>query len=166
MITITFGTIPYSFDRPIRWIQQLLDEESICEPVFIQHGVTNVDQLLHSHPSVIAKPLVNFKELGQFIQQSRLVISHAGQGSTRGLASQKARFILVPRLAQYGEHIDDHQLLFAQSVEKLGVRYCSSLDEVKEYVLNPPPSFSEQLFSHPKLVSHLLRTYPIEHTRA
>ncbi len=159
MILITLGTIPYQFNRAITWLSILLKEDVISEPVFIQYGVSDIS-LVVKHPLVTAVPIVQSKELMKMVDNSRLVISHAGQGSTRALASKGACFVLLPRLARYGEHIDDHQLLFARNVEKFGVSHCLSLKELEQFILQPPPAFRQKLFDGPKLADYLLNVYP------
>lgn len=159
MILVTLGTIPFSFDRAINWIESLLDNGTISEPVFVQYGVSDV-AVITKHRLVTAESIVLSKDLMKIVDASRLVISHAGQGSTRSLAERGARFVLLPRLASYGEHIDDHQLLFARSVEKLGVLSCSSLNDLQQAVLQPPPPFQGRLFESPKLAEHLSKAYP------
>lgn len=159
MITVTLGTIPFQFNRAIDWLDSLLASGVITEPVFVQHGVSSVSKLTQ-YPLVTTAPILEFNNLVTIVGASRLVISHAGQGSARGLAESKASFILIPRLARYGEHVDDHQLQFARSVEPLGVKYCLSLEELEQAVKNPPPRFQKSLLKGPKLVDHLLQVYP------
>lgn len=158
MITVTLGTIPYSFERAINWLNVLLEQNVINEPVFVQHGITNVLSVA-THPLVETKPIVDIEELTERVNQSRLVLSHAGQGSTSMLATQKASFILLPRLSQYKEHVDDHQLYFARCVEPYGIQYCLSLKEVEQAILCPPPPFQGQLFSGGKLSEYLKDRY-------
>lgn len=158
MITVTLGTIPYSFERAIAWLDTLLDRHIITEPVFVQHGITDILPIA-THPLVLTESIVNSTKLIGLVKQSRLVISHAGQGSTRMLAAQGASFVLLPRLAQRNEHIDDHQLLFAQNVQPYGVRYCLNLEEVEHAILHPPPPFQGQLFDGPKLSEYLKDKY-------
>ncbi|MBE9215125.1 glycosyl transferase [Plectonema cf. radiosum LEGE 06105] len=160
MITVTLGTIPFSFDRAIAWLDSLLDSGVISESVFVQHGTTDVSALAkYIHVKTI--PIVETNLLMKTIEESRLIISHAGQGLTRGLAAQGASFILVPRLARYKEHIDDHQLWFAQGVEKLGIPYCTTLNNLEQAIKCPPPSFKGQIFDQPKLAEHLMQIYPV-----
>lgn len=159
MILVTLGTIPFPFNRAINWIDSLLENGVISENVFIQYGVSDVSAIV-KHPLVTAESIVQSKDLMKLVDSSRLVISHAGQGSTRAMADRGACFVLLPRLARYGEHIDDHQLLFAKSVENLGVSFCLSLDALEQAVLQPPSHFKGQLFNGPKLVEYLLEVYP------
>lgn len=159
MITVTLGTIPFSFDRAIGWLDSLLETGVISESVFVQHGTTDVSALA-KYPFVGTTPIVETSLLKKKVEESRLIISHAGQGLTRGLATQGACFVLLPRLARYKEHIDDHQLWFARDVEKLGIPYCTSLEHLKRAVKCPPPSFKGQIFNEPKLAEHLMQIYP------
>jgi UDP-N-acetylglucosamine transferase subunit ALG13 len=159
MITVTLGTIPYQFNRAVTWLSILLEHQIISEPIFIQYGISDIS-VVAKHPLVTATPILQSCDLMKMIDDSRLVISHAGQGSARALAKRRASFVLLPRLARYGEHIDDHQLSFAQSVEKFGISYCLSLEELEPFILQPPPPFENQLFDGPKLADHLLKVYP------
>ncbi|MBO3458285.1 glycosyl transferase [Aetokthonos hydrillicola Thurmond2011] len=160
MITVTLGTIPFPFDRAINWLSVLLEVGIISENVFVQHGITDVSSLA-KYSLVTTTPIVETSTLMKQIENSNLVISHAGQGLTKILASQGACFILLPRLSRYKEHIDDHQLFFAKEVEKLGIPYCLSLENLQEAILHPPPPFQRRLFEEPKLVNHLLKVYPV-----
>jgi UDP-N-acetylglucosamine transferase subunit ALG13 len=161
MILMTLGTIPFPFDRAVLWLRILLNSGVISEPVFLQYGNSKIC-VVEGHPLVTLEPTVTSERLSKLVDESRLVISHAGQGSTRMLAAKGAQFVLLPRLKFLGEHIDDHQLLFAQSVTKYGVRFSVSLDGLEKLILDPPPSFQGQLFGDPKLADYLLNQYPPE----
>lgn len=160
MILMTLGTINFQFDRAIAWLDILLKQGIISEPVFVQHGISDVSALA-KYPLVTAEPIVESRRMIALVDDSRLVLSHAGQGSTRMLAARKASFVLLPRLKKYAEHIDNHQLGFAQAIEQFGVRYCLSLGELEQALLQPPSPFQNQLFKEPKLANHLLTVYPV-----
>lgn len=159
MITVTLGTIPYRFNRSLVWLKALLDSGVIDEPVFIQHGTSDVSALIE-HPLVTAESVVSQDKLKAMIARSRLVISHGGQGSTRLLAAAQAHFVLLPRLAKHGEHVDDHQLMFARSVASCGVHHCLSFEALTQAILTPPELCPPSLFRGPKLTEHLLQHYP------
>lgn len=158
MITVTLGTIPYPFNRAIQWLNLLLDNEIITEPIFLQHGVTDVKSVCN-HELVTAVPLLPSDELAEKIGVSRLIISHAGQGSTRKLAMQDKSFVIMPRLAEHGEHVDDHQLLFAKGVEQLGVTVCLTVGDLKAAVKQPPAPLQKDLFEGPKLCDFLAEKF-------
>jgi UDP-N-acetylglucosamine transferase subunit ALG13 len=161
MITVTLGTIPIAFDRIISWLEILLEDGTISEPLFVQYGITDISPI-STNPLVTAASTVEKSDLLARVLQSRFVISHAGQGSTRWLVSCNKNFTVVPRLARYHEHIDDHQLTFSKSVQPLGVHYCLSLEDLRFAMLNPPPLILSELLQGPKLADHLLQVYPPE----
>ena len=161
MITVTLGTIPYPFDRAVHWIKTCLENGVIREPVFIQHGVTNVDLLLDNQ-LVTAVSLLKSDSLAKIIRNSRLVISHAGQGSTRKLACSDRSFTILPRQAIYGEHIDNHQLDFAKDIMTFGydVHVTMDIQDLEAALISPPPPIHRDLFDGPKLSDFLVHKYP------
>jgi UDP-N-acetylglucosamine transferase subunit ALG13 len=157
MIVVTLGTIIFPFDRAVHWLDLLLEKEIIIEPVLFQHGATEVARL--KHPLLTSVTSLTKTEMQECIQQASLVITHAGQGSTRMLAKMGASFVLLPRLKCHGEHIDDHQLLFAQAVEKLGINYCTEFTSLINYIQRPPLPFEGDLFDAPSLGQYFCKFY-------
>lgn len=157
MIVFTLGTIFFPFDRAVSWLQELLDKEIIAEPVLLQHGSTSTANLSHSLLTSVAS--LTREEMYEAVKQSSLVISHAGQGSTRMLAGMGASFILLPRLRRYGEHVDDHQLLFARTVEKFGVNHCTELGQLINHVKQRPSPIQGELFKGPSLAEYFITRY-------
>lgn len=162
MITVTLGTIPYPFDRAVDWIRFCLEQGIIQESVFIQHGATNVDSLA-DNCLVTASPYLSSEDLSKVILDSRLVVAHAGQGSTRKLARSSKSFTIMPRQARYGEHIDNHQLEFAENIVGFGygIHVCMSLHDLEDALVHPPHPIQKDLFAEPKLSDHLIRKYPV-----
>uniref|UniRef100_B8HQ78 Glycosyltransferase 28 domain protein n=1 Tax=Cyanothece sp. (strain PCC 7425 / ATCC 29141) TaxID=395961 RepID=B8HQ78_CYAP4 len=153
MIIVTLGTQFFPFNRAVDWLQTLLEEGLIRESVLLQHGQTSVSRL--DHPLVHKVSSLKPEEMHKAVQQSSLVISHAGQGSARMLARLGAQFVLLPRLKQFGEHVDDHQLWFAQAIARLGVCYCTEYADLVDWVRQPPPPFQGELFPSPSLAEYL-----------
>ncbi|PSF38669.1 glucosyl transferase [Aphanothece hegewaldii CCALA 016] len=157
MIILTLGTINTPFYRAVDWLQSLLENKLINEPVLFQYGTTPVNNL--KHPLVTNVKSLKRYEMQQYINKASLVISHAGQGSTRMLAEMGARFILIPRLKRHGEHIDDHQLIFARQVEKFGIHYCTEYHQLVRLIKQRPLPYYGQLFDAPLLVEYLIDHY-------
>lgn len=156
MIVFTLGTIFFPFNRSANWLKDLLEQEIINEPVLFQHGATPVN---FKHPLLKGVISLTRQEMCDYIKQSSFVISHAGQGSTRMLAEMGASFVLLPRLKRYGEHVDDHQLLFARAVEKFGIDYCTEFSNLVNFINYPPSPYNRRLFDSPLLVEHFLQRY-------
>jgi len=156
---MTLGTISYPFDRAVRWLKICLEKDLITEPVFIQHGATDVSSIIN-HPLVQAEPTIPNEQWIDLVCTSRLIISHAGQGSTRMLAEKNARFFLLPRLALYREHVDDHQIMFARSIKATGITYCLTIEDFQTLLKSPPPPYTGNIFTGPRLAEFLLKKYP------
>ena len=136
-----------------------MEKEIITEPVLFQHGSTSVARL--NHPLLTSVTSLSKTEMQDSIKGASLVISHGGQGSTRMLAKMKASFVLLPRLKCYGEHIDDHQLLFAQAVETFGIKYCTKFSSLTNYIQHPPQPSKGELFDAPSLAKYFRDFYSV-----
>lgn len=123
MIFVTVGMHTLGFPRLVQAMDELA--AALDEDVVIQVGATP-ETPRHAR---------NFQfgtqaEMDHWCATARVIVSQAGAGSI--LTAQKARvpLILVPRLKQYGEVIDDHQLELARILQRTG---CALLVEnVKE----------------------------------
>ena len=157
MIVVTLGTIIFPFERAVDWLALLLEREIIIEPVLLQHGATPVGKL--SHPLLTTVPSLSKTEMQESVRQASLVIAHAGQGSTRMLAKMGASFVLLPRLKRYGEHIDDHQLLFARAIAKFGINHCTKFTPLVDCIQHPPQPIAGELFNEPSLGKYFREFY-------
>lgn len=54
--------------------------------------------------------MVSDEQFKQFIDQSDLIISHAGTGTVTSCIKKGKKVIIFPRLEKYQEHYDDHQM--------------------------------------------------------
>ena len=49
-------------------------------------------------------------EFNDYLDKSDIVITHAGTGVIINSIKRNKKVIGIPRLAKYGEHVDDHQI--------------------------------------------------------
>ena len=59
-------------------------------------------------------------EFDEHVRSASCLISHAGMGSITMALSHNKPLLVMPRLHQYGEHVNDHQLGTAKKFEQLG----------------------------------------------
>ena len=104
MILVTVGTTHFPFDRLMASVAQL----SVSDRIVVQRGASRVPV-----PNAEVVDFFSFQELSDRIRQSRLVVCHAGVGSIMVALANGRRPIVVPRLARYGEAVDDHQTQLA-----------------------------------------------------
>jgi UDP-N-acetylglucosamine transferase subunit ALG13 len=104
MIIVLLGTFPTAFKRPLIEIEKLCKKGLITEEVIVQSGHTQFDS-----EYLKMRPFISPDELTELYKQARVVITQAGTGSLiKGMKLNK-KIIAIPRLAKYGEVVDDHQ---------------------------------------------------------
>ncbi len=116
MMLLITGTEIHTFDRLIEAVDRLASANSLPEPMFIQLGHTRYEPKHCEY-----QRFISFGDMCKRIESSSLVISHAGAGSTLLCLQCGKRPIIVPRQKRYKEHIDNHQILFAERLHAFGL---------------------------------------------
>lgn len=111
MIIVTVG-MQLGFDRLIAAMDALAPQLGM--PVIAQTGKGSYQPLNMEARETIAPAA--FEAL---VEQSRLIVSHAGIGTVLTAARWRKPILLVPRRAAMGEHRNDHQMA---TVSKLAGR--------------------------------------------
>ena len=113
MIFVTVGTHEQQFDRLVRCVDRLKAEGKITEEVMIQTGFSSYE------PKACRwSKLCSYQEMNEYMDQARIVITHGGPSSIM-MALQRGKIpIVVPRRAEFDEHVNDHQAEFAAAVAK------------------------------------------------
>jgi hypothetical protein len=62
-----------------------------------------------------------FEEVVEYIRKARTVVMHAGVGSVMISLANGKRPIVMARLREFGEHVDDHQLELARRMDASGL---------------------------------------------
>jgi UDP-N-acetylglucosamine transferase subunit ALG13 len=105
MILVTTGTNGAPFDR---LLVQLARWET-AEELVVQHGPSTI-----RIPNARNFEYMHFDELAGLIREARIVVTHGGVGSILVALANGHRPVVVPRLARFGEVVDDHQLELAR----------------------------------------------------
>lgn len=126
-----FGTVG-THDAPFNRLVAALDAFAAAHP---EHEV--VIQTGHStcHPRAAA--WYRFApSLEADMARAALVVTHCGSGTVIELLMRGTPFILVPRTAARGEHINDHQVLHARALrERYGVPAVEDTAALDEAIL-------------------------------
>jgi UDP-N-acetylglucosamine transferase subunit ALG13 len=112
MIVVTIGTNEQPFDRLVSAAARL----GGVEPLLVQHGASTVPAGRGEWVDFLA-----FDELQRRMLQADTVVCHAGVGSIMLARRCGHRPIVVPRRAQLGEAVDDHQLPIARRMAQDGL---------------------------------------------
>jgi len=113
MIFISVGTEKFPFDRLIRIIDYAVRDGLINSKVFAQIGTSTYI------PKVIKyRRFLEFPDILNYIYKSEIIVIHAGVGTILNCLYWGKIPIVFPRLSTYKEHVDNHQLEFAEILEK------------------------------------------------
>ena len=116
MIFVTVGTHVQGFDRLIKEVDSLLMRGEIKEKVVMQIGNTGYEPA----NSEFFRFLDSNEKIMDYVRKSEMIITHGGAGSIINSLSSGKPTIVVPRYKRFGEHVNDHQLELAKSLEKEG----------------------------------------------
>lgn len=113
MIFVSVGTHEAPFDRMLSAVYDLdLDEELV-----VQYGPSTVRSLRAS----VQADYLPFDEVVAYIRKARAVVMHAGVGSVMISLANGKRPIVMARLHEHGEHVDDHQVELARRMDTTGL---------------------------------------------
>lgn len=154
---VTVGTTEsYGFRRLFESLVPLLEG---CE-VLWQTGTTDVGSL-----GIPGRPHVDHDEMLAAVAAADVVVAHAGTGAALTAIELGKCPVLVPRLARYREHIDDHQLQIAAELARRNIAVaCAPQDLDREVLadaaarstvrLDAPPAFRLAGFTPDTIVNH------------
>ena len=130
MIFITLGSQKFPFDRLLRAVDEQVEAGRIIGLIFAQIGASDYLPKHFEWQRYLSR-----EDFAAQMHKADLVITHGGTGAIIGALKKGKRVIAVPRLARYGEHVDDHQLqLIAQFKELNLICECSNCDDLWKLV--------------------------------
>ena len=125
MIFVTTGSQKFQFNRLLQKIDLLIEEGMIREEVFAQIGVSDYQPKHYEYCRFLDREGFTGK-----LRECRMVITHGGTGVIIGAVKQGKKVIAVPRLASYGEHVDDHQVQLLREFDGMNL-ICACYDSEK-----------------------------------
>lgn len=115
LIFVILGTHELPFPRLLKEVERLKIDGVIDEEIIVQNGHTS-----YSSEYMTFSPFVSYEEMDKLFDQADLIITHAGTGSVTTALKKGKKVIAVARLAEFGEHNDDHQLELVNVFEEQG----------------------------------------------
>lgn len=111
MIFVTVGTHEQQFNRLIEYMDKWAGKHE--EDVVMQTGFST-----YAPVNCIWQKLFSYKEMQEYINQARIVITHGGPASFIASLQIGKVPIVVPRKKIYNEHVNDHQGVFCRKIEE------------------------------------------------
>ena len=113
MILVTLGTQDKPFTRLLEEVEKLIKNKVINEKVIVQAGHTKYTSKYMEIFDYLPKD-----ELEKLIDEASILITHAGVGTIFDALKRDKKIIAVPRLKEYGEHTNNHQLEIVKEFER------------------------------------------------
>ena len=132
-IFVTVGSQKFQFNRLLKALDDLVEQNRITDLLFAQTG--------YSTYQIKNFPYREFLDRDQFnlqLDQADIVITHGGTGVIINAVKKHKKVIAIPRLARYNEHVDDHQLQLLNQFSESGLicewQDCDTLDKAIKVV--------------------------------
>lgn len=131
MIFVTVGTHEQPFNRLIKEVDRLKKEGIITDEVFIQTGFSTYEPQYCDW-----KNIISYSEMEDYMNRADIIITHGGPATFMGAIAKGKKPIVVPRQEKFGEHVNDHQLDFAEQVsERFGsIVVVEEISELQNYL--------------------------------
>lgn len=141
MIFVTLGSQKFQFNRLLIKVDELVENGTISEKVFAQTGYSDYVPKNYTY-----KIFLDREEFASMEAEADVVITHGGTGAIIGAVKNGKKVIAVPRLAQYGEHVDDHQIQIVEQFSDMGFSIpCFDVSEL-EGALEKAEHFSPKTY--------------------
>jgi UDP-N-acetylglucosamine transferase subunit ALG13 len=112
-VVVFLGTDHHPFARLVEWVDRWASVHRDV-PCFIQHGPAPAPK------AAAGEPYVAVDELRKAVAHADVVVGHAGPGTIIDALEAGRIPIVVPRLARFGEVVDDHQVAFGRLMHESG----------------------------------------------
>ena len=128
MIFVTLGSQKFQFNRLLIEIDRLIEEGKITEKVFAQTGYSD-----YKPKNYKFNKFLNRDEFNDIMSKCDKLITHGGTGAIIGAIKKRKKVIAIPRLSEFGEHVDDHQLQITKQFSDMNLsRSINKIDELEE----------------------------------
>lgn len=155
MIFVAVGTQKFPFNRLLRLVDELVAQGVIQEPVIAQTGNSDYQPKNYEYERFFDK-----ESFENYVRSCDVLVTHSGVATIiTGLKFEK-KVIVVPRLARFAEHVDDHQVQIAQSFAKQNlVMMCGENDDLARLLHDVRHHSFSKYVSQRNLVVQTIRDY-------
>lgn len=131
MIFVTLGSQKFQFNRLLQALDDLAENNVLKEKIFAQIGYSDYVPEHYEYKKFLSR-----EEFIKYEETADYIITHGGTGAIIGAVKKGKRVIAVPRLAKYGEHVDDHQLqLISQFADMKLITPCYEMERLTDAYL-------------------------------
>jgi UDP-N-acetylglucosamine transferase subunit ALG13 len=113
---VAVGTDSRPYVRLLDMVQRAVEDGRLPGPVLAQVGSAE-----WAPDGVEAVPFLERERVEEALADADVVVCHAGAGIISSALASGRRPLVLPRLADLGEHVDDHQLQIARKLAEWGL---------------------------------------------
>jgi beta-1,4-N-acetylglucosaminyltransferase len=113
LIFVTVGAHYRGFERLVKKMDEIAGK--IEEKVIIQIGSTD-----YKPSNAEFFNFASFEEVERLSRAARVIVSHGGTGSILTALEEQKPLIVVPRLKEFNEHLNNHQLELTEALSQAG----------------------------------------------
>lgn len=113
MIFVTLGSQKFQFNRILIEIDRLISKKLLTDEIFAQIGSSDYVPEKFEY-----KRFLDREEFKNYISKSDIIITHGGTGAIMTAVKANKKVIAVPRLQEFAEHVNNHQIQIVENFEK------------------------------------------------
>lgn len=132
MIFVTVGSRSFQFNRLLKALDDAISEKKISDEIFAQIGSSDYKPVNFEFVDFL-----NHDQFNEQISKCDIVITHGGTGVIINSIKMNKKVIAVPRLKQFNEAVDDHQIQLVKQFEKMQlIEACYDINKIDEAINN------------------------------
>ena len=132
MIFVTVGSQKFQFNRLLKEIDKLIDKKIINDEVYAQIGASDYLPQNYQYTKFLPDD-----EFNKYLKKCSLVITHAGTGVIVNALKLEKKVIAIPRLKEYNEHVDNHQIQLIDEFKELNfIEPCYEIKDLEQAIIN------------------------------
>lgn len=155
MVFVAVGTQKFQFNRLLKAVDDLIEQGKLTDEVFAQVGHSDYVPRNYAYQDFLSKD-----EFQSCIDRCDLLITHSGVATIIAGLRQEKKIVVVPRLARFAEHVDDHQFQIAENFSsKNMLMMCRVGDDLAELIREARTHTFERYVSQRDQVIGAVRDY-------
>lgn len=155
MIFVAVGTQKFQLNRLLKAVDELKQSGRLKDEVFAQTGHSDYVPRNYAYQDFLSRD--DFQDC---INRCDLLITHSGVATIIAGLKLRKSVVVVPRLARFGEHVDDHQLQIAQSfAEKNLLLMCEEPEQLGQILEQARTHSFAEYVSQRDLMVKTIREY-------
>lgn len=161
MIFVTTGSQKFQFNRLLQKIDSLIEEGIVREEVYAQIGESDYLPRHYEYCTFLDR-----ESFARKMKECSMVITHGGTGAIIGAVKQGKKVIAVPRLARFGEHVDDHQVQLLKQFDGMNlICACYELGKLEQYIRDIRQMHFEPYVSNTDTIIRDIEAYLLDSNR-